>query len=777
MSDPIEVQVQPPAAITVEITPTAGPAAPVLSVFGRVGAVLAQAGDYAASLLGNDSFVPGATVKAALESLYQGLPSATPGSTLHLYVDPLTGNDANAGTLAAPVATTAGLAKVFPRFRFVPVVVHLVSAANYPSLRVPPSYAMAARCPVYVIGEQSTIVATGSVLAGSSDLVLNATVASKDLYQGMTLRMTSGAAASGAKRLIRNCTTTTITPAWRLTAVPATNDTFAIERPASVVTYTDSYTFAEGIGFGQIDSPLVLVNIAFQGPSRAAQTPTHAVRVAQCSVTMFGVVTQTGGSVQLVDSYARAGTLHVAGASQQLRGGNAPPIGNGQAFTTALDNYPDLGADVWLYQGWGIGSPFAAANQTAPLLMDRSAFVGCVCAGSLYVGTASDATLVGGGLVANTLGGGLYVAAGARCYIAGTSVQRLSQQAAAGVNAPGNTFWTDTGTLGLNVQVEAGGFCEANDLIANSSAAGTSTPVIFVKGELRLTSSLGGGGTLVGTYSGGCIAVLVNRGAKFSIEGGSLNFTYTGTAGNALEASSGALVAGLDNIVAPNGKIVTGTGAKISCNQGAAITWTLQSITTLGFSEFDLAMALSGTITLNNGLAGTVLTLDHGSKVFLQNLTLTATGAISLDNGAAMSLAGTQGTSTCTTSVSPMINVRPGCVFTNYKATAGTFQLVGSSSPAIGFRVQGELRLLNARLAAFTGVQTAVNHSAGGRVYVDVQPTNVAGTVADFQDTQGAFADGQLSSTERCIWDGQHAAGTYSAAAVPTGSAFLQRTT
>lgn len=41
----------------------------VTSVFGRTGAVVAQLGDYAASLITNDSGVAGATVKAALDAL------------------------------------------------------------------------------------------------------------------------------------------------------------------------------------------------------------------------------------------------------------------------------------------------------------------------------------------------------------------------------------------------------------------------------------------------------------------------------------------------------------------------------------------------------------------------------------------------------------------------------------------------------------------------------------------------------------------------------------
>ena len=47
----------------------------VLSVFGRIGAVAALLNDYQASLVGNDSGVPGATVKGALDALDGALSS------------------------------------------------------------------------------------------------------------------------------------------------------------------------------------------------------------------------------------------------------------------------------------------------------------------------------------------------------------------------------------------------------------------------------------------------------------------------------------------------------------------------------------------------------------------------------------------------------------------------------------------------------------------------------------------------------------------------------
>jgi hypothetical protein len=48
---------------------------PVTSVFGRIGAVVAAANDYAASLIQNDSSVAGADVKAALNTLLGLIPS------------------------------------------------------------------------------------------------------------------------------------------------------------------------------------------------------------------------------------------------------------------------------------------------------------------------------------------------------------------------------------------------------------------------------------------------------------------------------------------------------------------------------------------------------------------------------------------------------------------------------------------------------------------------------------------------------------------------------
>lgn len=706
--------------------------------------------------------------------LGSALNTTTPVQTF--YVDSVSGSDSSPGTAALPVASVTGLARIFPRLRTGPVVVHLAAAGNYPNFRLPPSQAMNAACPVYVIGDTSTTVATGVAGAASTALSINATVASKDLYQGMTLRMTSGAAATGRKVHIRNCTAGapgTIVPAWQLAATPATSDTFAIETPSCVITYTDSYTFAEGIGFGQIDSPLVLVNLMFQGPTRAAQTPTHVVRIARCSVVMFGVSTQVGGSVQLVDSYAHAGTLHAAGASQQLRLGNAPPIGNNQVFSTAINALPDLGVDPWLYQGWGMSSPFANA-QTCPFLLDRSAFVGCVCAGAVNVTSGSDCVLVGGGLVTNSTGGGtLYVAGGGRLFVLGALVQRLAQVGS--VVAPGNIFWTDTNTSGANLQVEAGGFAEISDLVTNSAATGSSTAVTTVKGEVRLTSTLGGTGSLSGTFAGGCIGVFVSRGGRFTVDAGTVAFTYSGTAGSALEISSWGLVTGLDSLIAANGRLVAGSGAKVVCTQGLPVTWTLLSISASN-TEIDLAQAGTSVITLNNGASGICLTLDYGARMFAANCRFIFTGQGVIDNGSSLSQGGAVNTSTWTASASPTLSVAANCAANFLKATSGTLTITNTNTNGKAVVCQGDLSFDNARFATVAAgptTGTGVDFSRGGQVRCVAQPTNVTGLTQDFLDEQGGFAD-TLLNAQTFVATGQHPAGAY-VLGYPTGSGFVQR--
>jgi len=77
----------------------------VASVFGRVGAIVAVFGDYDASLIDNDSDVPGANVKLALESLLELDGSKAMTGDLNMG-----GNDVtNAASVQGPAASDAGI--------------------------------------------------------------------------------------------------------------------------------------------------------------------------------------------------------------------------------------------------------------------------------------------------------------------------------------------------------------------------------------------------------------------------------------------------------------------------------------------------------------------------------------------------------------------------------------------------------------------------------------------------------------------------------------------
>ena len=69
-------------ALSALIATVAGLVTGVSSVFGRTGAVAPEAGDYAASQVGNDSSVPGLTVAAALEDLAAAILGLVPSSRL-----------------------------------------------------------------------------------------------------------------------------------------------------------------------------------------------------------------------------------------------------------------------------------------------------------------------------------------------------------------------------------------------------------------------------------------------------------------------------------------------------------------------------------------------------------------------------------------------------------------------------------------------------------------------------------------------------------------------
>lgn len=91
-----------------QATTVGGGGGGVASIFGRSGTVLATAGDYAASLITNDSTVVGTTVKDALTTLSGALGLAPLLVARTIYVNSSTGNDSTGtGAIGAPWQTLA----------------------------------------------------------------------------------------------------------------------------------------------------------------------------------------------------------------------------------------------------------------------------------------------------------------------------------------------------------------------------------------------------------------------------------------------------------------------------------------------------------------------------------------------------------------------------------------------------------------------------------------------------------------------------------------------
>lgn len=720
------------------------------------------------------------SVLVSTPGLVPPTPPTPSTAKLDLYLSAANGNDANDGlTPATAVQTTAGIFRVFPRIRFGPVVIH-VASGSYARMVIPGSAQMNAACPTYVLvdgagqpGDNgSSVVSSHVVGGGSTDLVLNVALGSTNLVQGMTLRFTSGAAAlQAARRSVGSNTTTTLTPAWRLPTTPAPGDTFNIERGAALFTQTTSYTVAEGYGYGQVDSPLVFVNAMFQAPDRAAQTPVHAFRFSKCHLVLYGCGTQRGGSLELVESYCNAGTLYSWGSQQQRRVGNAPPYGNGQAGSSAIATtaLADLGTDPFNYAGWGVQCPFTTGLQTAPLLFDRSAFNGCICAGYLPISSGSQAVLTGGSLVQNGVGlsGNISLETDAYCYIQGSAVQRTSELGAQ--NAPGTPFRLDSASQCLSLVQQS--FVQVDELTAFSGVTAGVAAVGNEGGTIYTTTGMGGSGVVQLTLSTNGLGILCHRAGSMRFNGGSLSVQYSAGVSNALEVSSGGYVFGLD-VFNTNGNISLGSGCKVACSQGVSQTWTARALTMSGRSEIDFSQSGVGTMTLNAGAGTQCLLLDQGAAVILNNVALSCTGlAVLSGDASSLSMSGNIGASLITSTSTPALRIGAGCSVNLSGATAGTFTCT-STAGSTGVRCQGSFSFVNARVA-ISGTATGIDFSLGGRVYSAGQPTNVTGPTQDFLDEQGGFAD-TLLNAQTCVFTGQHPAGVYAANA-PTGSGFVQR--
>jgi len=172
--------------------------------------------------------------------------------SLDLYVNDVTGDDANPGTLALPLKTYgAAVAKIPDQIEspdgstISDVTIHLAphgSAAGYPLVTIE-NKATELRALIHITGDDNftELVAPTAAGAGSGSLVVISAALTIDAYLGKTIEILTGAAA-GDRRLIRNNSATDIVPVSAFSAAVAPGDSYRIVEP-SVVLQLPSLTF------------------------------------------------------------------------------------------------------------------------------------------------------------------------------------------------------------------------------------------------------------------------------------------------------------------------------------------------------------------------------------------------------------------------------------------------------------------------------------------------------------------------------------------------------
>ena len=241
-----------------------------------------------------------------------------PGSNVDLYVSAANGNDANDGLTPATAKATLASAytvAIFLASTLLPrglCVIHMGSG-TYAWSPMP--------FPLTILGDGAgqpgdtgfTVVATGTSAAGTNatGLTLAAPVTA-NLYRGLTLEWTSGA-ASGHRLSIRDNTTTVITPVEvagypTSTIDPGVGSNFSIVRTAVIFTtaaaeLSGTVQLIDALGSSREYHPAAIVNVRFTMSSATVRG-----LIASARVRMFGVEVNPG-LISLVDAQLDAGFL------------------------------------------------------------------------------------------------------------------------------------------------------------------------------------------------------------------------------------------------------------------------------------------------------------------------------------------------------------------------------------------------------------------------------------------------------------------------------------
>lgn len=706
------------------------------------------------------------------------------GSIFHIYVSAVNGNDANAGTSSStPVATWATALARLPKLRFGPVIIHLGAGTYNPTTApMPSTMAMGSRCPIYVWGDGAgqsgddgfTVVATDVAGGSSTDLTVKATVASTSLYTGFTMEWTTGSNV-GQKRTIRNSTTTDIVPVCRWEVTPTAGDAFRILKPAAVFSYSDTCLFAQGIGNGQVESPLVLVNVTFtdSASSTALQVPLRAIRFVKCHILAYGVHS-LNGTIQLKESTMHAGALSVWQGQFGRFPGQFPTYLTSTATSYAAIALSDLGlADTRDWHGWGLSGPYLSGASREPLNFDRSFFIGFFVADFLLIPQQSGAVLAGGG-IETTLQGQLQVQGYLR--ISGTQGARLFT--GAGQTAPGVPFRINT-SFGGAIITSKGSEIWVDEL--DIVCASASSTAFTIEGNAHFPLTENGGTTGLTISVTGGIGLIIRNGGRAHFTTSTTakyTFTSTNTGGTGLLMSNNGVLTNLAHFTMTNGAISTSYGCTWAMS-GVQIVGSCTSLAVAG-SRYDWqGNGASSTLTITPTTTASVAILVQSAGILVfDNLVLTINGQISVKQESTLQCVNAMGSSvvTCTAATGGLL-VDCSCVDLS-GITSGTFTVNQSTAFRAAVRLKGGRLYCSNTTFACTGTTYGVDLSNGGQMFVAGQPSNCVGSTKDFIDeaaTTNAYNDTELSAADTCIFRGQHPSGTYSSTTAATGAAFVQR--
>jgi hypothetical protein len=284
---------------------------------------------------------------------------------LHIYVDSAFGDDTNDGLSQLSAIQTLGKAETMIPFIVTnPVVIHLKGLDYVASKFRKRTLAEW----VYFIADKDwdstveTTISTGTTGASTGAQVVKDSGLIADSWNGYTVELTSGA-ANGARRTIRNNTTTDIVPCITFSPVPGVGDSYKITRwnTCRIVFNTPAATsesFFEGTSM-QSQNTAQSGGYCFIGVGLAASNSTARPIFSDCNYAFFGCEKTFDGA-----------TADYAGWFPSFFRSNVGfgAIGNIGAPIFLLNSPISLSnANLWL--GWGAHQD-ASDRATFALLQD-----------------------------------------------------------------------------------------------------------------------------------------------------------------------------------------------------------------------------------------------------------------------------------------------------------------------------------------------------------------------------------------------------------------------